>query len=176
MFLSASLLALFGAGCQFTAGTKGNAQTRQTATSTTPDKIGIAEVTSADEPKITALIQNDPQIKQLVSQTLLKKPFIFAFDDVTKSKKNQAIVMIPSTGTAGNLYAIIVGRLNGSLTILGRVLGTHLQASSQEGDLLIQQPRYSPTDPNCCPSSVVKTIYRWNGNAFQKISQNETKL
>lgn len=92
------------------------------------------------------------------------------YADLTSDGVDEAIVPISSDGTQGDL-ALVVLKLEGGVprVILSQVAGAGhegLVMSLDGRQLTLSSAVYGPSDANCCPSQLVRTYYRWDGNAL----------
>ena len=88
------------------------------------------------------------------------------YGDITDDAKDEAVVAIPSGGTAGNLGVLIYSIVNKRVTLIDKIEGYKIWPSIQNKQLVIQKPYYLKTDANCCPSFFDITTYTWNKNKF----------
>jgi hypothetical protein len=92
------------------------------------------------------------------------------FADVTADGRDEAIVPISSDGTFGNLgYAVLKEGAAALETVLTLTAGRERRGpvlTVDRGQLAATSGVYGPLDPNCCPSQIRKTYFRWNGRAL----------
>jgi hypothetical protein len=92
------------------------------------------------------------------------------YADLTGDGAEEAIVPISSGGTLGNLAIFVFSYddLYGATVLLQEEpeAGGGILADLQEGQLFVDVAVYGPNDPECCPSLVRRTYYRWDGSAL----------
>ena len=109
-------------------------------------------------------------LRQLGSGTLATRETLYV--DVTGDQREEAFVPISSGGTLGNL-AYLGFTLKGDkpALILTRTLDRSnaggLRLLFEDGKLVEYSGEYGPQDPNCCPSVLRKTYFRWDGSRLQ---------
>jgi hypothetical protein len=92
------------------------------------------------------------------------------YADLTGDGVDEAIVRIDSGGTMGDIAFLVLtpdGAATKTLlkqTPSGDSAG--LVVAVEGGQLVMTQPVYGPDDPNCCPTSLKKTTFMWNGTAL----------
>lgn len=140
---------------------------------TAPSDAGaIRTVDPAQVPDVQNLL------RQLGGGELDKQSVLYA--DLTKDGREESIVPISSGGTLGNLAYIVLTMRSGSpAAILTAVrdrssLGG-LVMSLEDGKLVKTTEKYGPEDPLCCPSTLVKTTYYWDGTNLQVEREDEVK-
>lgn len=152
-----------------------------TATSTTPP---VASSTAAAPlssqtvatPRTPRTIRSfdlasDANVQQLVRETggeFVPGEVIYA--DLTGDGDDEAIVPIDSGGTAGTIaYIVLTGGPDGTIALLRHLPNPDVPGVSVrvEGRKLIEtMPVYGQDDPNCCPSKLRVTEYRWDGTTL----------
>lgn len=89
------------------------------------------------------------------------------YADLTRDGGEEAVVPITSDGTSGNLALVVFTmRAGGPAPILTRLAGRErrgLIATFDGNQVAETSGVYGPSDPNCCPSQLVKTYFRWDG-------------
>lgn len=95
---------------------------------------------------------------------LLPEEIIIA--DLTGDGVGEAVVPISSGGTGGNIAYAVFGYRDGDLEEILRVKpeAGRVTVSVEDGMLVETQPVYGPEDPLCCPSQLLHTYYRWDGD------------
>jgi hypothetical protein len=109
-------------------------------------------------------------LRQLGSATLATRETLYV--DVTGDQREEAFVPISSGGTLGNVaYLGFTLRGDTPALILTRTLDRSnaggLRLLFEDGKLLEYSGEYGPQDPNCCPSVMRKTYFRWDGSKLQ---------
>ena len=133
----------------------------------TPTPADVARIRSSDLSK-TNDVQN--MLRQLGSGTLATRDTLYV--DVTGDRREEAFIPISSGGTLGNL-AYLGFTLKGDtpILILTRTLDRSnaggLRLLLEDGRLVENSGEYGPQDPNCCPSVMRKTYFRWDGSRLQ---------
>lgn len=89
---------------------------------------------------------------------------IKALDEVTLSIANGEVVVY------GNLAVVVITEKDGApQVVLTRLAGRErrgLVLVLDRGYLTETSGIYGPSDANCCPSQLVKTYFRWDGNSL----------
>jgi hypothetical protein len=91
------------------------------------------------------------------------------YADLTGDGFDEAIAPIASGGTLGNLGFFVVTVNGTEPDVLLSEFPTEsggVAVSIEDGKLVMTQPVYGPDDPECCPSSLRRTTYAWNGTAL----------
>ena len=162
-----AFLALFVLACGDGGGSK-----EPTAEPSPPaDANAIHEVDFAQVPAVQTLarqVGGEPDTQAVL------------FADLTGDRRDEAIVPITSGGTLGNLgYVVLTMRSGAPAPILtatrDRSSPGGIQMSLVDGKLVKTAARYGPDDPLCCPSTLVKTTYRWDGSALQVEREEEVQ-
>jgi hypothetical protein len=86
--------------------------------------------------------------------------------DLTGDGAGEAVVPISSGGSGGNIAYAVFGYRDGDLEEILRVKpeAGRVTVSVEDGMLVETQPVYGPEDPLCCPSQLLHTYYRWDGD------------
>lgn len=103
-------------------------------------------------------------------------PERITYADVTGDRVEDAVVVVESGGTAGDLGAAVFGaeggrpRLLGYIDVAGKV-EVRLTAQGQvAGVIAVTQGIYAPADPQCCPSKLREVVYQWDGRQLKAIT------
>lgn len=96
--------------------------------------------------------------------------------DLTGDGREEAVVPISSGGTLGNVAYLVLTVRSGVLeSILTKPAdgptGGGIVMSVEDGRLVSLVPVYGPEDPLCCPASLKKTTYRWDGSRLQSAGE-----
>ena len=98
--------------------------------------------------------------------------------DLTSDGKDEAIVKIPSGGTAGDIallvYRIAEGKPN-EFVLMDVIEGYKILAEIKNGQLITTNPHYAAGDPNCCPTFSDIETYTWNGEQFIVMDKQRVK-
>jgi hypothetical protein len=144
--------------------------------SPSPTALATAQPTGTTVPSIRAVNFADPSlagdlIRRAGGGEVQQERVLFA-DLVGKDGLDEAVVIVDSGGTAGELGAGIYGlrdarpvllqffRYNGRIELRGDLVVT-LEALPQPGDA------------QCCPSKLRETTYHWDGATFARLTQQE---
>ena len=152
----------FSIACSSGGDAEGNSKPR-----VPPTPADVAKIRSVDLSKAND-VQN--MLRQLGSGTLAARETLYV--DVTGDQREEAFVPISSGGTLGNL-AYLGFTLKGDTPtlILTRTLDRSnaggLRLLFEDGKLVEYSGEYGPQDPNCCPSVLRKTYFRWDGRKLQ---------
>ena len=168
--LTILLLTTFASGaCGSGDGPEGTA----TSEPATPSDAGaIRNVDPAGVPAVQAFM------RQIGGGDLNRAEVTYA--DLTRDGRDEAIVPISSGGTLGNLgYVVLTLRSGTAASILtvqrdgNSVGGVKLEVEDLK--LVKYVGKYGPEDPRCCPSSLIKTTYYWDGSNLQVEREDEVK-
>jgi hypothetical protein len=166
--LTAISIAIGGllSGCGGGSGAKSGTPTRQaspaaTSSASATPSLGIR----------TLDLSKVPDVRDLVASTggaYEQSGVIYA--DLTADGIDDAVVPISSGGTLGDVAFIVLASDGIGTKTLLKVAPTDgpggLAVAVVGGQLVMTRPIYGPEDPNCCPSSLRKTTYAWDGSAF----------
>ncbi len=166
MLLYFALVLLFAVAFSLACGS-GDVESKASAPkppSTPADVSKIRSIDLSQTPEVQSML------KQLGSGTLAPSDTLYV--DVTGDKREEAFIPISSGGTQGNL-AYLGFTLKGDTPtlILTRTLDRSnaggLRMLVEDGRLVENSGEYGPSDPNCCPSLLRKTYFRWDGARLQ---------
>ncbi len=92
------------------------------------------------------------------------------FEDLTADGREEAVAVVESGGTAGDIGIAVYGLLEGvpELLFFQRLTG-HVEV--RLGMVVIQEGVYTGSDPQCCPSQLRESAYAWRGGKFTLISE-----
>ena len=97
------------------------------------------------------------------------------YADVTGDRIDEAVAIVESGGTMGDLGAAVFEVREGKPRLLGYVTGTGRVevrfGREVQGIIGVKQGVYAPADPRCCPTGIRETVYKWDGSTFAQISQ-----
>jgi hypothetical protein len=82
--------------------------------------------------------------------------------DVTRDG-HQELLVIGEGGTAGCGAKILLAWVDGAERVLYKQWNCDTQYIVRTGELIVRQAIFKATDPQCCPSFVDTTVYRWDG-------------
>ncbi len=92
------------------------------------------------------------------------------YADLTGDHVEEAVAIVESGGTAGDLGAAVFTVQQGHAQLLGYVdRGGHITVTfgtAVAGLINVQQGVYAAGDPQCCPTQLRETVYQWNGEQF----------
>ncbi|MDP6606004.1 MAG: hypothetical protein QF664_07100 [Dehalococcoidia bacterium] len=92
------------------------------------------------------------------------------YEDLTGDGREEAVVVVESGGTAGDL-AVAVYRLTpgGAALVMFERLGGRVEV--RLGLVVTQEGVYADDDARCCPSRLRERAYGWRDSAFTLISE-----
>ena len=92
------------------------------------------------------------------------------YADLTRDGVDEAVVPISSGGTLGDVaFLVLTPAGDGTRTLLKETPAGGsggLAVSVVDGRIVMTQPVYGPDDPQCCPGTLRKTTYAWDGATF----------
>jgi hypothetical protein len=147
--------------------------------------LAFASAASADvtitKAAIRAYLLKDPQVAQSIKSTIReggKEAGIdrLVYGDLTGDGKADVVVPIFSGGTAGDIAYYVLSTQGGTLHAIQREnneykIGTKIIG----GNLQVTRPLYAGADPNCCPSHLEISVYRFDGHKLALASQKRIK-
>lgn len=91
------------------------------------------------------------------------------FEDLTGDGAEEAVVILESGGTLGDLGAGIYQAVNGEPVLaFFASAGGHVEVRA--GAMVTQEGVYAAGDAECCPSQLRELSYGWDGAAFVELS------
>jgi hypothetical protein len=163
--VSIALAGLLGA-----CGGGGGARTATPARQSSPAATARASATPSLGIR-TLDLSKAPDVRDLVASTggvYVQTSVIYA--DLTGDGIDDAVVPISSGGTLGDVAFVVLAPSGAGTKTLLKVAPTDgaggLSVAVMVGRLVMTRPVYAPEDPNCCPSSLRRTTYAWDGAAF----------
>ncbi|MEO9177065.1 MAG: hypothetical protein ABI317_16245 [Gaiellales bacterium] len=147
--------------------------------------LALAPAASADvtitKASIRAYLLKDPQVAKRVKETIREGGEGAGIDrlvygDLTGDGVPDVVVPIFSGGTAGDIAYYVLSTQGGKLHAIQREnseykVGTKIIG----GKLQVTRPLYSGADPNCCPSHLEITLYRYDGHRLVLASQKRVR-
>ena len=100
------------------------------------------------------------------------EPRRVAYVDLTGDGKEEALVIVESGGTAGDLGAAVYHLDAGRALVLawidraGQIDLRLPNVGPNAALIIVKQGVFGPGDANCCPSRIRETTLRWDGSAF----------
>jgi hypothetical protein len=98
-----------------------------------------------------------------------------AYTDMTGDGVDEAVVIVESGGTMGDLGAAIFGVEDGQARLIQVIEGGGrmevLFADVGFGVLRMLEAAPEPGDPLCCPSKLRETVYEWDGDEFTVVTE-----
>lgn len=100
------------------------------------------------------------------------EPKRVAYADLTGDGKEDALVVVESGGTAGDLGAAVYSLSAGRASVLvwidrgGQIELRLPNAGPTSALIIVKQGVFAAGDANCCPSRIKETTLRWDGSAF----------
>lgn len=101
------------------------------------------------------------------------EPLRVAYLDVTGDGEDEAIAIVESGGTQGDLGAAVLHIEDGRPAVLGYIdAGGHIEVRLPEagGVIVAQEGVWEPGDAACCPSRLRERSYHWSGDEFEVVS------
>lgn len=138
-----------------------------TATSSTPAES--ARTIDFKDPSVVRPIIDHFKGGQVVPERI-------TYADITGDRVDEAVVVVESGGTAGDLGAAVFGAEGGRPRLLGYIdaagkVEVRLTAQGQvAGVIAVTQGVYAPSDAQCCPSKLREVVYQWDGRALKVIT------
>ncbi|TAK75590.1 MAG: hypothetical protein EPO16_08640 [Dehalococcoidia bacterium] len=105
------------------------------------------------------------------------EPKRVAYADLTGDGVEEALVVVESGGTAGDLGAAVYRAAAGRVAVLAWIdRAGHIElrlpnVGPNSAFIAVEQGIYAPGDANCCPSRIRETALRWDGSAFVILSE-----
>jgi hypothetical protein len=131
-----------------------------------PSTGGIAKVKDVDLSKLPEIVS----FAATSGGSIATKDAVYA--DLTRDGRDEALISVESSGTFGTLGYFVVTVESGWPVVIHR--GTTSQLSRNglrvgidDGRLIEMAGIYGPSDPDCCPSHLVRTFYTWDAQNFQ---------
>ena len=92
------------------------------------------------------------------------------FEDLTGDGREEAVVVVESGGTAGDIAVAVYGLREGIPDrLFFQPLSGHVEV--RVGLVVIQEGVYAAGEPRCCPSRLRESAYGWQGGAFTLVSE-----
>jgi hypothetical protein len=95
------------------------------------------------------------------------------YADLTEDGAEEGILPVSSGGEGGDIALFVFGMADGTVEELLRVTSDRLAFDVEEGALVVTEPVFAAGDPQCCPSQLQRTTYRWDGSAIS-VAEQET--
>jgi hypothetical protein len=135
-----------------------------------------AEATAGGEPvdlRSEDLTQQEGLQSFLTGSNGVVDPSRITYADLTEDGAEEAVVPVGSGGEGGDIAVFVYTSSNGPVEQLLRILpeSGSLTAEVQGADLIVREPSFAEGDPMCCPSQLVVTTFRWNGDTLSQASQ-----
>ncbi len=151
-------LLLLGAGC---------------SSSPTPVKTPAVDTSiRTHESEIVAAARVDAKA-DLEDNDMVKDGLDVQYSDVTHDNKEDALVLIPSGGTAGIIAVLVYGIDDAKIHLLQRIDGYKMTARAQNGNLYITV--YDPSDMTDL-SKVSVLTYVWDGTKFTMTGSQDVNV
>lgn len=92
------------------------------------------------------------------------------FEDLTGDGTEEAVVVVESGGTAGDVGVAVYRLVEGlpSLLFFSRLAG---RVEVRLGTVVTQEGAYGEGDPPCCPSRLLERVFGWDGAAMALLSE-----
>lgn len=155
------LLTLLATAC---ASSRGDKSATPAPTSTPTNPAAIRSLDFANDPTLQTTL------RQIGSGSIDLQGIIYA--DLTGDGRDEAVVPITSGGTLGNVaYVVLTLKQDKAQQILTRRLergsAGGLKMSIEDGKLQETTAVYGAEDPLCCPTTLKRTTFRWDGSQLQ---------
>lgn len=101
------------------------------------------------------------------------EPRRVAYADLTGDGREEALVVVESGGTAGDLGAAVYHAEAGRVAVLtwidraGHIELRLANVGPNSALVVVQQGQYAPGDAECCPSRIREIVLRWDGVTFR---------
>jgi hypothetical protein len=165
-----SCVSIMLAGFLGACGGGGGAKTATTGQQSSPAATSGASATPSLGLR-TLDLSKVPDVQDLIASTggvYVQTGVIYA--DLTGDGIDDAVVPISSGGTLGDVAFLVLAPAGAGTKTLLKVAPKDgaggLAVAVVDRRLVMTRPIYGPQDPNCCPSSLSKTTYAWDGAAF----------
>ncbi|MGE3856897.1 MAG: hypothetical protein AB7G21_08055 [Dehalococcoidia bacterium] len=101
-------------------------------------------------------------------------PERITYTDVTGDRVEDAVVIVESGGTAGDLGAAVFSAVAGKPRLLGYIdqagrIEVRL-SGPVAGVIAVTQGVYAPADAQCCPSKLRELVFQWDGTRFKTVT------
>ncbi|MFA7249645.1 MAG: hypothetical protein WC273_08435 [Dehalococcoidia bacterium] len=94
--------------------------------------------------------------------------------DVTGDRVDDAVAVVESGGTAGDLGAAVFSAEGGRAKLLGYIdRAGHVEVrlgGPVAAVIVVTQGVYAPPDPECCPSKLREIVLQWDGRQFATVT------
>ena len=96
------------------------------------------------------------------------------YADLTGDKVDDAVVVVESGGTGGDLGAAVFSAVEGQPKLLGYVdragkVEVRL-AGPVAGVIVVTEGVYGPSDARCCPSKLHEVVLQWDGKQLKVVT------
>lgn len=160
----AAAAALLLAGC----GGSSSAVQSSTASPSASASVTPGTLTSVRGIDFRDAVVLAPIIKHFGGGEVTPERVVYA--DLTGDRVDEAVAIVESGGTAGDLGAAVFTVQQGRPQLLGYIdRGGHVTVTfgaAVAGLINVRQGVYAPGDPQCCPAQLRETVYRWSGEQF----------
>ncbi len=100
----------------------------------------------------------------------------FVYGDLTGDGIPDVAVTVFSGGTAGDIAYYVLTTQGGTLHAIQHANQEYkVGVQIYKGRLEVTRPLYAANDPNCCPSHLEVTDYRYNGRTMAVVSRTRFK-
>jgi hypothetical protein len=130
---------------------------------------------------VRQFLLRDPGVAKDIKSTIRQSSFGAGIDrlvygDLTGDGQNDVAVTIFSGGTAGDIAFYVLSADGGTLHAIKRANDQYkIGLKIVLGRLQVTRPIYKGNDPNCCPSQLEITTYRYNGTRLVAASSYRDK-
>ena len=96
------------------------------------------------------------------------------YADLTGDHIDDAIAVVESGGTGGDLGAAVFSAEDGRPRLLGYIdRAGHIEvrlSGPVAGVIVVTQGSYAPADPQCCPTKLREIVLQWDGKQFAVVT------
>lgn len=155
------------AGCDWNRSPAPTTTPTATPTATATTTAQSARGVDFSDPAVT-----DPIIEHFAGGQI--PPARVAYADLTGDGVEEAVAIVESGGTAGDLGAAVLGMAEGRPRLLGYIdhagrVEVRL-TGPVAGVIAVTQGVYAPADARCCPSRLREIVEQWDGERFAVVT------
>jgi hypothetical protein len=129
---------------------------------------------------LRALVLHDPAVSAANRRLAREGPGMdggidrtgVSYGDLTGDGRADVVVPLFSGGTAGDIAYFVYAEVDGRVRDILPVNDVYQVGVRITDHRLVERlPRFRRNDPNCCPSFVTTTVYRWNSGRLVQQSR-----
>ncbi len=156
------------AGCQRESGVS----VGRSSPTPSPTPTATAAAQSARSIDFTSAAVSGPIIEHFKGGQIPKERITYA--DLTGDRVDDAVVVVESGGTGGDLGAAVFSAVEGRPVLLGYVdragkVEVRL-AGPVAGVIVVTEGVYDPSDARCCPSKLHEVVLQWDGKQLAVVT------